>query len=129
MGEGDISTVGNIVDLKIMGRDASFEFNPPEDCVVACRVHASLFTDNTGIDLTCETVWTFLVQNVAGTVTTTTSPVTGTSSGSSTLANIDLSLVVASSLVEVGLEVQTNGTSANTLYASARLDYVWARLR
>ena len=130
MGEGDISTVGNIVDLKIMGRDNAYEFNPPDDSVTVCRVSVGSFTDTAGaVNLTAGLFFEFIIKNTAGTVTTTTSPVTGTTTGSTQLKNFKLSLTVASSLVALGLVAQNNGTGADRMYASARLDYTWARLR
>lgn len=128
MGEGDISTIGNVVELNNQGRESG-EFNPPEDSMTACRLTVAMFTDDAGIDEAAESSWDFWIKNDGGTVTTTTSPVAGSSSGSSMLANIDLSLTVSGSLVQIGLRVDTNGTTADTLYASGRLDYVWARFR
>ena len=127
IGQGSITTVGNLVELQVQGRNSG-EFNPPIDTAVACRVHCVMFTDDSGIDEVCETTWTFLVKNDNGTVTTSSSPVAGDSSGGF-LANLDLALSVSGALVTLALEVGNNGTSSDTLYATARLDYVWARLR
>lgn len=122
MGEGSITTIGDEVELNIQGR-APGEFNPPEDSVTACTVTVALFTDNSGTIENAENVsFQFYILNDGGTVTTSSSPVAAQAS------HFSLAISVSGSLVQLSIHAAST-TSSDTLYASGRLDYVWARLR
>ena len=129
LGQGTLPQTTSLIELKVMGRETTTEFNLPNDTVAQCEMQLAILSDAVASYNTY--IFHFAVVNDGGTITASGTDITPTvKHGTKTCHKLKLTASGELITFELGAHNCSQGQlSGDTYYITGTLSYTWARLR